>query len=148
MLCYHNQLCCQILRDAYYYYNNPESSRINLSDDKHTFCVKCFDSIKSKSIFVDDDPVQTLVEISKNLFLSDINDIQKAETMIECIIDIMRDCLDNQVQTALYILYFEELDQEEEDRRKQRVEVAQALEDRGLDDPIEPEHETVTKLKF
>jgi hypothetical protein len=35
-----------------------------------------------------------------------------------------------------------ELDQEEEDRRKQEVEAARAMEDGGLDDPIEPEDPT------
>ena len=35
-----------------------------------------------------------------------------------------------------------ELDQEEEDRRKQEVEAARAMEDGGFDDPIEPEDPT------
>ncbi|CAF3392798.1 unnamed protein product [Rotaria socialis] len=39
MFCYGNQLCCQIPREGnYYYYHNPEPSRINLSLDKYTFC--------------------------------------------------------------------------------------------------------------
>ena len=85
----------------------------------------------------------------------------------------MKDCYDNQVQSALNIPYFEgdfwaniieesikgikesismienkifslilELDQEEEDRRKQEVEAARAMEDGGFDDPIEPEDPT------
>ena len=37
---------------------------------------------------------------------------------------------------------FSELDQEEEDRRKQEVEAARAIDDGGLDDPIEPEDPT------
>ncbi len=41
-----------------------------------------------------------------------------------------------------------ELDQEEEDRRKQEVEAARAMEDGGFDDPIEPEDPTdVNKSK-
>ncbi|CAF3683323.1 unnamed protein product [Rotaria sp. Silwood1] len=87
MFCYGNQLCCQIPRDGnYYYYNNPEPSRFNLSGDKYTFCAKCFDSVKSDSIFVGDDPAQTLVELPKNLFISAKNDIQEPETMIDCIV--------------------------------------------------------------
>ena len=35
-----------------------------------------------------------------------------------------------------------ELDQEEEDRRKQEVEAARAMEDGGFDDSIEPEDPT------
>ena len=69
MFCYGNQLCCQIPRDgSYYYYNNPEPSRLNLSGDKYTFCSKCFDSVKGDSIFVGDDPAQTLVELPKDAF--------------------------------------------------------------------------------
>ncbi|CAF3835650.1 unnamed protein product [Rotaria magnacalcarata] len=87
MFCYGNQLCCQIPRDGnYYYYNNPEPSRINLSGDKYTFCSKCFDSVKSDSIYVGDDPAQTLVEIPKHLFQSSKNDIQEPEAMIDCIV--------------------------------------------------------------
>ena len=91
----------------------------------------------------------------------------------------MKDCIDNQVQNAWSIPYFEgdfwsniieesikgmfaslrvklnivemichsELDQEEEDRRKQEVEAARAMEDGGLDDLIEPEdHTDVCKM--
>lgn len=83
----------------------------------------------------------------------------------------MKDCQDNQIQSALNIPYFEgdfwsniieesikgknieeemnnfnrifvELDQEEEDRRKQEMEAARAIDDGGLDDPIEPEDPT------
>lgn len=39
-------------------------------------------------------------------------------------------------------MYDSELDQEEEDRRKQEVEAARAIEDGGFDDPIEPEDPT------
>jgi E1A/CREB-binding protein len=87
MLCYGNRLCCQIPRDGtYYYYNNSEPSRLNLSGDKYTFCSKCFDSVKGDSIFVGDDPVQTFVEIPKHLFLQAKNDIQEFEAMIDCIV--------------------------------------------------------------
>jgi E1A/CREB-binding protein len=87
MFCYGNQLCCQIPRDGtYYYYNNPEPSRLNLSGDKYTFCSKCFDSVKGDSIFVGDDPAQTLVELPKTVFLSAKNDIQEPEAMVDCIV--------------------------------------------------------------
>jgi len=87
MFCYGNQLCCQIPRDGnYYYYNNPEPSRTNLSGDKYTFCAKCFDAVKGDSIFVGDDPAQTLVEVSKQEFLPAKNDIQEPEAMIDCIV--------------------------------------------------------------
>ncbi|CAF1004164.1 unnamed protein product [Adineta steineri] len=87
MFCYGNQLCCQIPRDGnYYYYNNPEPSRINLSGDKYTFCSKCFDSVKGDSICVGDDPAQSLVEIPKNLFLLSKNDIQEPEASVDCIV--------------------------------------------------------------
>jgi E1A/CREB-binding protein len=87
LLCYGNELCCQIPSDEnYYYYNNPEPSRFNLSNDKYTFCVKCFNSIKNDSIFIGDDPTQTLVEIPKSLFISAKNNIKELETMIDCIV--------------------------------------------------------------
>jgi E1A/CREB-binding protein len=87
MFCYGNQLCCQIARDGnYYYYNNSEPSRLNLSGDKYTFCSKCFDSVKGDSIYVGDDPAQTLVEIPKQFFLSAKNDTQEPEAMIDCIV--------------------------------------------------------------
>ncbi|CAF4749053.1 unnamed protein product [Rotaria sp. Silwood2] len=87
LLCYGKKQCCQILvNDNYYYYNNPESSRFNLSNDQYTFCVQCFNSIKSDSIFVRDDPTQTLVQIPKSLFLSAKNDIEQPETIIDCIV--------------------------------------------------------------
>ncbi|CAF1567134.1 unnamed protein product [Rotaria magnacalcarata] len=70
----------------YYYYKNPEPSRLNLSNDQYRFCFVCFNSIQSESIFVGDDPTQTLVEISKNLFLSAINDVPEPEIMIDCIV--------------------------------------------------------------
>ncbi|CAF2157388.1 unnamed protein product [Rotaria magnacalcarata] len=85
MFCYGNQLCCQISCEGnYYYYHNPEPSRINLSLDKYTLCSKCFDSVKSDSIYIGDDPTQTLVEIPKYLFLSSKNDIQEPEALIAC----------------------------------------------------------------
>lgn len=87
MFCYGNQLCCQIARDgSYYYYNNTDLSRANLSGDKYTFCAKCFDAVKSETIAVGDDPTQPLVELPKNLFQPAKNDIQERETMIECVV--------------------------------------------------------------
>ncbi len=45
--------------------------------------------------------------------------------------------------------FYLELDQEEEDRRKQEVEAARAIEDGGFDDPIEPEDPTdVNKINI
>ncbi|CAF1255456.1 unnamed protein product [Rotaria sp. Silwood1] len=87
MLCYGKKQCCRISRDDnYYYYDNPEPSRFNLSNDIYTFCAECFHSIKCESILVGDDPTQTLVEIPKTLFISAKNDIQEPEIMIECIV--------------------------------------------------------------
>ncbi len=42
---------------------------------------------------------------------------------------------------------YSELDQEEEERRKQEVEAARAMEDGGFDDPIEPEDPTDVNQK-
>jgi E1A/CREB-binding protein len=87
MLCYGNKLCCQIsLNDNYYYYNNPEPSQFNLSNNKYTYCVKCFDSVKNDSIFVGDDPTQTLIQIPKSLFLLAKNYSGEPEPMIDCIV--------------------------------------------------------------
>ncbi|CAF2984669.1 unnamed protein product, partial [Rotaria sp. Silwood2] len=41
---------------------------------------------KSDSILVGDDSPQTLVEISKTLFLSAKNDIHKSVAMAECVV--------------------------------------------------------------
>ena len=88
MFCYGvNGMCCTIPRDGdYYYYNNPDSSRNNLSGDKYTFCKKCFDSVKSEYISVGDDPAQTLVEIAKVEFRQAKNDHQELEAMVDCIV--------------------------------------------------------------
>ena len=88
MFCYGNQLYCQTPRAGYYYYyyNNSEPSQINLSLDKYTFCSKYFDSFKSDSIYIGDNPTQTLVEIPKYLFLSSKNDMQEPEALIACIV--------------------------------------------------------------
>ncbi|CAF4651941.1 unnamed protein product, partial [Rotaria sp. Silwood2] len=87
MFCYGNQLCCQILHGRnFYYYNNLDPSRLNLPYNKYTFCDKCFNSAKGDSIFVGDDPTQTLIEIPKSLFSSAKNDIEEQETMIDCIV--------------------------------------------------------------
>ncbi|CAF3661478.1 unnamed protein product [Rotaria sp. Silwood1] len=87
MLCYGKEQCCQILlNDNYYYYNNLEPSRLNLSNDQYRFCTQCFNSIKSDSIFVGDDLTQTLVEIPKSLFLLSKKDLKEPEKMIDCIV--------------------------------------------------------------
>ncbi|CAF3606319.1 unnamed protein product [Rotaria sp. Silwood1] len=87
LLCYGKQQYCQIIvNDNYYYYNNSEPSRFNLSNDKYTFCTTCFNSVQSDSIFIGDDPTQTLIEIPKSLFLLAKNDIKELETMIDCIV--------------------------------------------------------------
>ncbi|CAF3573275.1 unnamed protein product [Rotaria socialis] len=78
---------CEIRCGANYYsYKNPEPSRLNLSNNQYRFCFVCFNSIQSESIFVGDDPTQTLVEIPKNLFLSAINDALEPEIMVDCIV--------------------------------------------------------------
>ncbi len=46
------------------------------------------------------------------------------------------------IDLNIEICFHLELDQEEEDRRKQEVEAARAIDDGGLDDPIEPEDPT------
>ncbi|UJR31544.1 hypothetical protein I4U23_019032 [Adineta vaga] len=88
MFCYGTGgMCCTIPRDGdYFVYNNPDSSRNNLSGDKYTFCKKCFDSFKSEYISVGDDPAQTLVELPKAEFQQAKNDHQEQEPMIDCIV--------------------------------------------------------------
>ncbi|CAF4323727.1 unnamed protein product, partial [Rotaria sordida] len=91
MLCYGKQQCCEISRySSYYYYNNPDPSQFNLSNDVYRFCSTCFNSIKTESIFIGDDPTQTLVEIPKKLFLLAINNKEKPEIMIDCIVCVRR----------------------------------------------------------
>ncbi|CAF2062752.1 unnamed protein product [Rotaria magnacalcarata] len=88
MFCYGvSGMCCTIVRDGdYFVYNNPDSSRNNLSGDKYTFCKKCFDSVKSEYILVGDDPAQTLVELPKMEFSQAKNDHQEQEPMVDCIV--------------------------------------------------------------
>ncbi|CAM4825751.1 unnamed protein product [Rotaria magnacalcarata] len=87
LLCYGKEQCSQILvNDNYYYYNNLEPSRLNLSNDQYRFCTQCFNSIESDAIFVGDDLTQTLVEIPKSLFLLSKNDLKEPEKMIDCIV--------------------------------------------------------------
>ncbi|CAF2733541.1 unnamed protein product [Rotaria sp. Silwood2] len=87
ILCNGKQKCCEIRPySSYYYYNNPDPSRFNLSSDQYKFCTDCFHSSKCESIFVGDDPAQKLVEISKKLFLRTENNVQEPEIMIDCIV--------------------------------------------------------------
>ncbi|CAF3278892.1 unnamed protein product [Rotaria socialis] len=88
MFCYGiSGICCTIPRDGdYFVYNNPDSSRNNLSGDKYTFCKKCFDSVKSEYILVGDDPAQTLIELPKLEFQQAKNDHQEQEPMVDCIV--------------------------------------------------------------
>ncbi len=88
MFCYGvSGMCCTIARDGdYFVYNNPDSSRNNLSGDKYTFCKKCFDSVKSEYILVGDDTAQTLVELPKAEFHQAKNDHQEQEAMVDCIV--------------------------------------------------------------
>ncbi|CAF2740739.1 unnamed protein product [Rotaria sp. Silwood2] len=88
MFCYGvSGICCTIPRDGdYFVYNNPDSSKNNLSGDKYTFCKKCFDSVKSDYIFVGDDPAQTLVELPKTEFQQAKNDHQEQEAFVNCIV--------------------------------------------------------------
>ena len=46
-----------------------------------------------------------------------------------------------------YYLHIE-LDQEEEDRKKQELEASRALDDGGFDDPIEPEDPTEVNISM
>ncbi|CAF1486964.1 unnamed protein product, partial [Rotaria sordida] len=87
LLCYGKEQCCQIsVNDNYYYYNNPELSQFNLSNDRYTICTKCFNSVQSDSIFMGDDPIQTLIEIPKSLFLLAKNYTKEPEIVINCIV--------------------------------------------------------------
>ena len=88
MFCYGMAgICCTIPRDGdYFVYNNPDSSRPNLSGDKYTFCKKCFDSAKTECILVGDDPTQSLIELPKSEFLPAKNDHQEPEPTIDCIV--------------------------------------------------------------
>ncbi|CAF5074773.1 unnamed protein product, partial [Rotaria magnacalcarata] len=88
MFCYGvSGICCTIPRDGdYFVYNNPDSSRNNMSGDKYTFCKKCFDSVKSEYILVGDDPAQTLIELPKLEFQQAKNDHQEQEPMVDCIV--------------------------------------------------------------
>lgn len=64
LFCYGNQMCCTIPRDAgYFLYNNTDVTRPNVNCDKYTFCIKCFESVKSETIGIGDDPVQPLFEV-------------------------------------------------------------------------------------
>jgi len=89
MLCHTND--CRIPRDGdYFVYNNPDTSRNNLSSDKYTFCKKCFDSMKSDYMAVGDDPAQTLVKLLKEEFRRAKNDHQEQEAMVDCVVCLRR----------------------------------------------------------
>ena len=83
MLCY-GVNCTIPPNDYYFVYNNPDSSRNNLSGDKYTFCRKCFAKNKSKYMLVGDDSAQTLVKILKSEFQKAKNDHQEPEAMVDC----------------------------------------------------------------
>jgi E1A/CREB-binding protein len=76
MLCHTND--CRIRRDGDYFVYK------NLSGETYTFCKKCFDSVKSDYMLVDDDSAQTLVELPKVDFQQAKNDHQEPEAMIDC----------------------------------------------------------------
>jgi E1A/CREB-binding protein len=85
LFCYGNQMCCTIPRDGVYYlYNNEDPSRTNCNCEKYTFCLKCFDNIKSDGVPIGDDPSQPLVEIKKSSFVQMKNDHEEQEAVVEC----------------------------------------------------------------
>lgn len=64
LFCYGNQMCCTIPRDAgYYLYNNTDQTKPNVNCDKYTFCIKCFEAVKTETIGIGDDPAQNLLEV-------------------------------------------------------------------------------------
>lgn len=85
MFCFGNQLCSQIARDATYYcYTNKIQGRTNLTNDKYTFCSKCFESYKEEFVPVGDDPGSQMHNIAKSDFETLRNDHHEYETFIDC----------------------------------------------------------------
>jgi E1A/CREB-binding protein len=85
LFCYGNQMCCTIPRDGIYYlYNNDDPSRTNCNCEKYTFCLKCFENIKSDAVPIGDDPSQPLVDIKKSSFVQMKNDHEEQEACVEC----------------------------------------------------------------
>lgn len=83
--CYGHGGTCNILRDApYYLYTNTDQNRTNLSCEKYTFCVKCFDSVKSDTIPIGDDPTQPMFDAPKSAFESRKNDVEEPEACVDC----------------------------------------------------------------
>ena len=85
LFCYGNQMCCTIPRDAgYYLYNNTDVTRPNVNCDKYTFCIKCFESVKTDTIGIGDDPAQPLFDVKKSLFTQNKNDVEEPEPYVDC----------------------------------------------------------------
>lgn len=85
LFCYGNQMCCTIARDGVYFlYNNTDQTRPNANCDKYTYCIKCFEAIKSESVPIGDDPSQQLIEVKKSLFVQMKNDHEEPEQFVDC----------------------------------------------------------------
>ena len=85
LFCYGNSMCCTIPKDGnYFLYNNADQSRPNLNCDKYTYCIKCFEGIKSDTVPIGDDPNAPLIEVKKSLFTSHKNDFQEPENTVDC----------------------------------------------------------------
>ncbi|CAF1196571.1 unnamed protein product [Didymodactylos carnosus] len=85
IFCYGNNFCCQIApNNTYYYYNNSGRSRINMTNDRYMFCNECFDAVNDETIWVGDDPNQSLIALRKCDFIHAKNDAQEPEFMISC----------------------------------------------------------------
>ena len=85
LFCYGNQMCCTIPRDGIYYlYNNTNQSTPNANCDKYTYCIKCFDAIKSDTAPIGDDPSQPLIEVKKSQFVQMKNDHEEPEAFVDC----------------------------------------------------------------
>lgn len=85
LFCYGNSMCCTIPKDgSYFLYSNADQSRPNLNCDKYTYCIKCFEGIKSDTVPIGDDPNATLVEVKKSSFTSHKNDFQEPENVADC----------------------------------------------------------------
>ncbi|CAF0704154.1 unnamed protein product [Brachionus calyciflorus] len=85
LFCYGNQMCCTIARDGVYFlYNNADQSRPNVNCDKYTYCIKCFEAIKSDTVPIGDDPSQPLVDVKKSLFVQMKNDHEEPEQFVDC----------------------------------------------------------------
>ncbi|KAI0986114.1 hypothetical protein GJ496_007518 [Pomphorhynchus laevis] len=84
LFCYGNQLCSQIARDAQYFCYTNKNPVTNLTNDKYTFCFKCFENFKEDIALVGDDPNGKLYDIPKSDFQILRNDNQEMEPFVNC----------------------------------------------------------------